>query len=276
MDNFNEFLLWEKTTRDTIDFKKVYVDVADDLIAGLLLSQIIYWYLPSGQRQSKLRVEKDGHLWIAKSHADWYEEVRITEWQAPRALTKLEERGIIEKRIYRFDGSPTVHIRIIEEKFLEMLSKLVHVPNGNERNARNQTSERLETLTETTTKTTAENLKDIPTPHQRMFSALVKVTRMDHNISSNRGMLNRASKELRDAGYTDDDVLAFGENWKSDWRFKNPPALSTIKAEISKAKTEEEKVAERYAQTHKLVEQRRREAEAEIEKAKRQGESNGS
>jgi len=44
---FNEFLSWELTTRDTIDFKKIYVDIAGDLIAGLLLSQIIYWHLPS-------------------------------------------------------------------------------------------------------------------------------------------------------------------------------------------------------------------------------------
>ena len=42
MKSFNDFLAWEKASRDSIDFKKIYVDVAGDLIAGLLLSQIIY------------------------------------------------------------------------------------------------------------------------------------------------------------------------------------------------------------------------------------------
>jgi len=41
-----EFLAWERASRDTIDFKTAYVDVAGDLVSGLLLSQIIYWHLP--------------------------------------------------------------------------------------------------------------------------------------------------------------------------------------------------------------------------------------
>ena len=60
MKNFKEFLDWEKTSKDTIDFKKVYVDMADDLIAGLVLSELIYWYLPSKDNgKNKLRVTHD-------------------------------------------------------------------------------------------------------------------------------------------------------------------------------------------------------------------------
>jgi hypothetical protein len=162
LENFADFLAWERATEDTIDFKKTYVDIAGDLIAGLMLSQIIYWHLPNKQGGSKLRVKKDGYTWIAKGHADWYEEIRVTEWQAPRALKILEDKKIIEKKIHRFNGSPTMHIRIIEKNFLSAISKLVNDPNGNEGKTRNQTSERPETLTETTSETTNKEGKILP------------------------------------------------------------------------------------------------------------------
>ena len=59
MNYFDQFLSWEAKSRDIIDFKKIYVDIADDLIAGLLLSQIIYWHLPNEHGKTKLRVQKD-------------------------------------------------------------------------------------------------------------------------------------------------------------------------------------------------------------------------
>ena len=53
---------WERKTKDTKDFKLTYVDVANsDLIAGLMLSEIVFWYLPSRNGESKLRVFKGGH-----------------------------------------------------------------------------------------------------------------------------------------------------------------------------------------------------------------------
>ena len=115
---FEQFLLWEQTTRDTIDFKTIYVDMADDLIAGLMLSQIVFWHLPNAQGRSKLRVRKDGRYWIAKGRTDWYDEIRVTAKQVDRALGILERRGIIETALYKFDGAPTKHVRILSEGFL--------------------------------------------------------------------------------------------------------------------------------------------------------------
>ena len=78
MQSIEEFLYWEEKSKDTIDFKVIYVDVADDLIAGLLLSQIIYWNLPSKKGQSKIR-EINGRRQLVKQRGDWYSEIRITE-----------------------------------------------------------------------------------------------------------------------------------------------------------------------------------------------------
>ena len=44
---FEDFLKWEETDYDSIKVKRIYIDIAEDLVAGLLLSQIIYWHLPS-------------------------------------------------------------------------------------------------------------------------------------------------------------------------------------------------------------------------------------
>jgi hypothetical protein len=56
-DALREFLAWEKATCDIVDFKRIYVDMAGDLVTGLMLSQLVYWcLLPDGKGESKLRV----------------------------------------------------------------------------------------------------------------------------------------------------------------------------------------------------------------------------
>lgn len=127
--SFSDFLLWERSSYDTIDVKKTYIDMAQDLIAGIVLSQIIYWHLPSKNTdRTKLRIERDGHLWIARTRAEWWAECRTTIKQVERALSILRDLGIIETRIYKFKNNPTVHIRVIENEFLKAWDKAVKEP----------------------------------------------------------------------------------------------------------------------------------------------------
>lgn len=148
--DLTEFLRWEAATRDTIDFKTIYVDMAEDLHAGLLLSQIVYWHLGD-----KLRVEKNGKLWIAKAHAAWWSEVRLTAMQARRALEILKRKGLIEVSIRRFDGSPTTHIRINPPVFLNRWNCCLEQMELFQRTDGNVPENR--TITENTTEITAEN-----------------------------------------------------------------------------------------------------------------------
>jgi hypothetical protein len=128
---FSQFVQWEKTTKDTIDFKKAYVDMAGDLVAGLLLSQIVYWYLPDDERETKLRVRKGDHLWIAKGRADWWDEVRITPKQFDRACKILVDRGLVVKANYRFNGLKMLHVRVDEEQFMEQWEARLASPPEN-------------------------------------------------------------------------------------------------------------------------------------------------
>ncbi len=167
-DDWSAFLLWETASRETVDFKTIYVDMADDLIAGLLLSQIVYWYLPGKDGRSKLRVCHDSYYWIAKSRGAWWDEIRITPKQVDRALKILVERGIIVTHIYKFNRAPTIHIRINEEGFLKAWNQALsdiaqrsisNSPKGQQPfspNMQMDFTEREKSITETTTEITTE------------------------------------------------------------------------------------------------------------------------
>jgi len=85
-------------------------------------------------------------------------------------------------------------------------------------------------------------------------------------IKTNAGRIYKASKELRDAGYGVDDIMEFGRQWKRDWRFKQdgkPPIPETILKEICHIEREDS------------VEERKRIAFEQIEKARRKSKLEG-
>lgn len=129
MSSMDKFLLWERASRDTIDFKKIYVDMAGgDVLAGLALSEIVYWYLPTKDGGSKLRVEHQGKYWIAVRRYEWYERARITPDQSDRVIGILIGRELIEKGRFKYWNEPTVHIRLIEDRFLALWNEYAAKP----------------------------------------------------------------------------------------------------------------------------------------------------
>ena len=121
--SYQDFLRWEETDYDSINVKRIYIDIAEDLIAGILLSQIVYWHLPSKRDgNSKLKVKTGNKLWLAKGREDWWDECRITPRQFDRAIGILAEKGIIEKKLFRFNGSPMTHIRLIPDALMEHIN----------------------------------------------------------------------------------------------------------------------------------------------------------
>lgn len=124
------FLHWEAASRDTIDVKRIYIDITGDLAAGVLLSQIIYWYLPREVggpirlEQAECGVEYDGKWWLVKKRTEWWQECRLTDRQFDHYSAILIKKGFISTRIARFHGNPMLHIylnldRIIDE--MEMI-----------------------------------------------------------------------------------------------------------------------------------------------------------
>ena len=117
----NVYMSEEARSRDTIDVKRCLIDMAGgDLVAGVVLSQIVYWHLLSASGERKLWVVHDGEYWLARKREDWWEECRVTPGRLDRALEHLGYWGLVEKRVYKFRGAPTVHVRILWHRFLEL------------------------------------------------------------------------------------------------------------------------------------------------------------
>ena len=79
-----------------------YVDIAEDLIAGALLGQVLYWFGAGKDGRTRARIVKDGHYWIAKARSDWWAEIRISPKQYDRAAKILKEKGFIEVKTFKF------------------------------------------------------------------------------------------------------------------------------------------------------------------------------
>jgi len=162
--NVEEFYEWERASRDVIDVKRCYVDIAGDLASGILLSQIIYWFLPDREGKLKLRIQREGEFWLAKSRTDWWDECRITKKQFDRAITVLRDKGLVTTKRFRFRGSPTVHIRLNVSVVVQGVNCiLTKGENPNRPNSEMQFDERVNSLpTENTTEnTTIGDIEDI-------------------------------------------------------------------------------------------------------------------
>ena len=88
-----------------------HIDIAGDLVAGTLLSRILYWFAPNKEGRSKLRVIRDNKYWLAKERSDWWNEIRITDRQFDRASKDLEKKGLITRKIFKYGRSTATHIR---------------------------------------------------------------------------------------------------------------------------------------------------------------------
>lgn len=115
-----EFVKWELGA-SAVDFKVEYVDIAGDLIAGLMLSQIVWSYLPSTKRPL---VSKKGHDWLVKGESEWYDECRLSKKRVRRGLERLKKRRLIEvEKMPHYRRKNISHIRLNVERFCELWQK---------------------------------------------------------------------------------------------------------------------------------------------------------
>ncbi len=102
-----------------------YIDITGDLIAGILLSQVMYWFTESADKEVRTTICKDGYHWIAKRREDWMEEIRISKKQYDCAIKKLTAEGnrFLEVKKYQYCGIPMTHIRPITENINKAIAK---------------------------------------------------------------------------------------------------------------------------------------------------------
>ncbi len=160
-------------TKNILAIPRFFIEITDDIEEAIVLSQLIYWHDKS---------VNDG--WVYKTYKDWEEETGLSEYKVRKAKKKLEEKGKkekdgkekdekgwIETKIKKANGNPTVHYRLTE-KFFDDIVKLLEETkpkSSQERSLKNQrnVSEKIKEtnlknlkkpVTETTTETTTENI----------------------------------------------------------------------------------------------------------------------
>lgn len=152
------YKMYEQFTRDSFRVNRAYVNIAGDLVSGILLGQIVYWHLPNKEGKSKLRVFKEDCYWLAKERSAWQEEICITPKQYDRAIKILIEKSLVVAKRFKFNGSPTVHIRLNDEELNRLLElELLRGENGTSPKVKKEIDQRVNSLTEITSEITSEN-----------------------------------------------------------------------------------------------------------------------
>jgi hypothetical protein len=95
----------------------IFIKLTGNFERATFLNQLLYW-------QDKMKGD-----WLFKTYKEWYEEIYLSEYQIRKASKWLEKEGILEMKIKKARGNPTVHYRLNKEKFLEWFLKFL----GNEK-----------------------------------------------------------------------------------------------------------------------------------------------
>lgn len=158
---------------NVLTIPRVFVDYVGTVDGGLFLSQVLYWSDKS----------RDPKGWFYKTYAEWEEELGLSEYQIRKHVKRLSSMGILETKVKKANGNPTVHYRLKEREF--SVSFLEFLQERKLRNFINESEESEETLTETTTETT-----DIETPSLgRALQIFLSVTKIRNADKLSAGLM---------------------------------------------------------------------------------------
>lgn len=122
----------------------IYLEITDDYPSAALLNQMIYW--------SDRTNRKDGYFY--KTYNEWFEELRLSEYQVRRATKKLKSLGFVDTALKKANGAPTLHYKVDTKEVSEWILK--KLKNGNLTNSSIESEETQESLTEITTENTTK------------------------------------------------------------------------------------------------------------------------
>ena len=223
-------------------YKPEYADLFDgDFVPALLLSQFIYWYKQDKNGKSKLRVKKRNaaggtDYWLAKSWIDLQSECKLSRHQSHRGLQVMNAKGLIETKVFRFAGTPTLHIRfpwvpkdgvLIKEPSVEMLRKVITIAatgavycpsEGNPLPLQGQP------LTESTTESTTEiTYSDLLLSSQTTIETVKKQSEQEQSwVDESENIMVKLGKTVEEiqsniSGYKAQQVLALDSQWVVQW-----------------------------------------------------------
>ncbi|HEY77418.1 MAG TPA: hypothetical protein G4O00_14770 [Thermoflexia bacterium] len=96
---------------DALVIQRPFVRFTGSLEAGMLLGQLLYWTPRAQVALPGPEGEEEGG-WIAKTDEEFAEELCLSRYALRKARQRLEGMGILETRVAKFAGVPTVHYRL--------------------------------------------------------------------------------------------------------------------------------------------------------------------
>jgi hypothetical protein len=102
---------------------RAFVQYTGTVDCALFLSQVLYWS------------DKGKDAWFYKKYEEWEAEISLSEYQVRKAVQTLKTKGILETKLKKANGAPTVHYRLNErafsESFVQFLKNELRKKSGN-------------------------------------------------------------------------------------------------------------------------------------------------
>lgn len=257
------WLASEAATHDKIEVKRIYIDLNEgNLYDGVIFSQIMYWHGTNRENgKPRMSIERNGELWLAKSYSDWFAECRIIESTARACINRIAKRGLIVKKLWKFNGAPTIHIRIDWDNLEDQLKLICDdISNGFDSkyqigidtSYQNDTIADHKSLTDTTADTTAKELSapksavkksrsKKPTTPKEILNPMADAVmaqfgwKWETASKNEKSKARGAAKELCLIGRTPDEVpLFYAECRKRGWKDFSPNALLNVVSDVAK------------------------------------------
>lgn len=151
MDNrqyFHSLIVSYSGQQRTINIPVLYLEIFEEYNVAVILNQLIYW--------SDKSKRTDGYFY--KSYKEWEEEVFLSQYQVKKAIDKLKKIDLVETKLKKSNGTPTLHYKINKENLTDWIMKKLN--NGLSKNLINDYQKTSYSLTENTTENTTEREKE--------------------------------------------------------------------------------------------------------------------
>jgi len=98
-----------------LTINRTFVKYMNSLEGGIFLQQLVFW---SDKAQSK-----DGFFY--KTYAEWNEEICLSEYSVRKQTKILKEKGLVQTKLRKAEGSPTLHYKLDINRFLKSLESFL-------------------------------------------------------------------------------------------------------------------------------------------------------
>ena len=204
-DDINMLIATYSGNERKITIPKIYLELTGDYPTAALLNQMIFW--------SDKTKRTDGFFY--KTYEDWEEETTLSEYQVRRSSKRLKELGVLETKLKKANGSPTLHYKVNMDKLSEsILNKL---KNRNLTNSSNDTEDSKATLTvdDAVNDNSNTSVEVAKYPYKEVIEYLNEKTgkSISYRSNGNKKLIRARINE----GYTVDDLKKVIDNKVNDW-----------------------------------------------------------